>query len=129
MELEEYPEVLSDYLAVQEKKAGKEPTYRSSHFPEVDDYIGHYRKKIRTSPEGEKIFHLEELQSDRAQEGRKRGFRNPEAALLHKNLDERRSDIVRQEQKDYVTNRDEFQRKIAPIVEDRKSTRLNSSHT
>lgn len=86
MELEQDPEGLASYLTDAEKKSGQAPVYRSGHYPEVDDYIAHYRKKMRTSPEGEKIFHLEELQSDRAQQGRKRGFATEDQNLKRDKL-------------------------------------------
>lgn len=82
MELEQDPEGLASYLT----DSGQAPVYRSGHYPEVDDYIAHYRKKMRTSPEGEKIFHLEELQSDRAQQGRKRGFATEDQNLKRDKL-------------------------------------------
>ena len=47
--------------------------YKSSHWDEPN-VLGHLRMSDRTGPEGEKILHLEELQSDWGQEGRKKGF-------------------------------------------------------
>ena len=48
--------------------------YQSSHWDEPN-VLGHLRMSDRTGPEGEKILHLEELQSDWGQAGRKSGFR------------------------------------------------------
>lgn len=53
--------------------------YTSSHFPDTPNPIAHMRMKERVDPEGRRVLHLEELQSDWAQEGRKTGFRNEQA--------------------------------------------------
>ena len=53
--------------------------YRSSHWDEPNP-IAHMRMKERVDPEGRRVLHLEELQSDWAQEGRKTGFDTPEKA-------------------------------------------------
>lgn len=47
--------------------------YKSSHWDEPN-VLGHLRMSDRTGPEGEKILHLEELQSDWGQAARKRGL-------------------------------------------------------
>ncbi len=59
--------------------------YKSSHWNEPN-VLAHLRMSDRTGPQGEKILHLEELQSDWGQAGRKQGFkpeltREQEAAL------------------------------------------------
>jgi len=53
--------------------------YSSSHFPEVQDYLAHMRMKDYDLPEGGKGLLVDELQSDRAQQGRKKGFRTAES--------------------------------------------------
>ena len=58
---------------VEESKAVSEP-YKSSHWLGIPNPLGHLRMSDRTGSEGEKILHLEELQSDWGQAGRKRGF-------------------------------------------------------
>jgi hypothetical protein len=54
--------------------------YRSSHFDQPN-IIAHVRMNDRTGPNGEKVLHIEEIQSDWHQEGRKKGYRtgNPQA--------------------------------------------------
>lgn len=47
--------------------------YRSQHWDQPN-VLGHLRMSDRTGPEGEKVLHLEELQSDWGQAGRKKGF-------------------------------------------------------
>lgn len=53
------------------------PEFTSSHWDEPN-VLGHLRMSDRTGPKGEKILHLEELQSDWGQKGRKKGFLNSE---------------------------------------------------
>ena len=54
------------------RKAANE--YKSSHWDQPN-VLGHLRLSDRTGPEGEKILHMEELQSDWGQAGRKQGFK------------------------------------------------------
>ena len=48
------------------------------HFPDDINNIFHIRTKDREGPNGEKILYVEELQSDWAQQGRKKGFYDAE---------------------------------------------------
>lgn len=48
--------------------------YVSSHFFDVPNYLAHARHNERTTPSGEKVFFVEEIQSDLHQEGRKKGY-------------------------------------------------------
>lgn len=52
--------------------------YFSGHYPEVANILAHMRVSDRTGANGEKILHLEELQSDWHQTGRKEGYTNAE---------------------------------------------------
>jgi hypothetical protein len=54
--------------------------YKSSHWDDPN-VLAHLRMSDRTGPEGEKILHLEELQSDWGQEGRKKGFKGQHTEL------------------------------------------------
>ena len=51
----------------------RENNYKSQHWDQPN-VLAHLRMSDRTGPEGEKILHLEELQSDWGQAGRKQGF-------------------------------------------------------
>lgn len=51
--------------------------YRSSHWNEPN-VLAHARVSDRTGPNGEKILHIEEIQSDWHQAGRKHGYQTPE---------------------------------------------------
>jgi hypothetical protein len=53
--------------------------YQSSHWREDPNVLAHMRVQDRTGPNGEKILHVEEIQSDWHQAGRKKGYRDEEA--------------------------------------------------
>lgn len=53
---------------------GTTDKFRSSHWPDEINPVGHVRFNDRTGPNGEKLLHLEELQSDWHQKGRKEGY-------------------------------------------------------
>lgn len=55
------------------RDAQKAASYRSSHWNEAN-VIAHVRFNDRTDAEGNKVLFIEELQSDWAQDGRKKGF-------------------------------------------------------
>jgi hypothetical protein len=67
---ENYREVL---LKSPEQEGG---TFQSSHWDDPN-VLAHLRLADRTGPNGEKILHVEEIQSDWGQEGKKKGFRQP----------------------------------------------------
>lgn len=48
--------------------------YRASHWDGVPNVLAHMRVQDRTGPSGEKILHVEEIQSDWHQAGRKKGY-------------------------------------------------------
>ena len=51
-------------------------TFRAgSHWPGVDNPIAHVRLKDRVGPNGEKVLHVEEVQSDWHEQGRERGYK------------------------------------------------------
>ena len=52
--------------------------FKSSHWPETPNVVAHLRMKDRTGPNGEKVLHVEEIQSDWGQKGRDEGFDTPE---------------------------------------------------
>ena len=56
--------------------ADRDDEYKSSHWDEPN-VLAHIRMSDRKGPNGEKVLHVEEIQSDWGQEGRERGF-NPE---------------------------------------------------
>lgn len=54
-------------------KEEQQPTFRSSHWSEPN-VLSHVRFDTRTGPNGEKILHVAEVQSDWHQQGRKEGY-------------------------------------------------------
>ena len=54
--------------------------YTSSHFPEISNYVAHMRLNERTDAEGNDGLFMEELQSDRHQAGREKGYREEASA-------------------------------------------------
>jgi len=63
-----------ELLALQAKKQGAAPSYQSKHWKEDPNVLAHMRVQDRVGPNGEKILHVEEIQSDWHQEGRKKGY-------------------------------------------------------
>lgn len=55
-------------------EARQAPAFRSPHWEEPN-VVSHIRMNDRTDAEGKKVLFIEELQSDWAQEGRKKGFK------------------------------------------------------
>jgi hypothetical protein len=58
--------------------AAKKEVYRSSHWNGEPNVLAHARVSDRTGPNGERILHIEEIQSDWHQAGRKKGYQTPE---------------------------------------------------
>jgi len=57
--------------------------YTSSHFPDVPNYVAHARLNDRTDAEGRAGTFIEEIQSDRHQAGREKGYQNDEARMTN----------------------------------------------
>jgi len=57
------------------RKASMGDQYHSSHWQGHPNVIAHIRMSDRTGPNKEKLLHLEEIQSDWHQEGRKHGYK------------------------------------------------------
>ena len=62
------PEHQAEYDQM-ERKMSRRDEYSHPHWS-VPDVVGHYRASDRTGPDGEKILHVEEVQSDWAQQAR-----------------------------------------------------------
>jgi hypothetical protein len=69
------PEELATHqqLKSEWEKENESPTYRSHHWDEPN-VLAHLRMSDRQGPNGEKLLHVEEVQSDWGQEGKKKGF-------------------------------------------------------
>lgn len=55
--------------------------YTSGHFPDVPNYVAHMRTNERVDVDGRPGLFVEEFQSDRHQEGRKKGYREAQKTL------------------------------------------------
>jgi hypothetical protein len=58
----------------QTAKKKKKANYTSKHFPDIPNYVAHMRLDERTLGDGTRTLHSAEYQSDRHQEGRKKGY-------------------------------------------------------
>lgn len=67
-------EALGDYYTKYPKSASQ---YTSSHFPDIPNYVAHMRTNERVDADGRPGLFVEEFQSDRHQEGRKKGYQQP----------------------------------------------------
>ncbi len=63
-------------LKARQKAEGQD--YHSGHWEDHPNVLAHLRLSDRTGPNGEKILHVEEVQSDWHQQGRKEGYKTQE---------------------------------------------------
>ena len=68
----------------------------SSHFGGAPNILASVRAKDRTGPNGEKIFHIEELQSDWHQQGREKGYTPPDVSKRVKDAERARRELKKQ---------------------------------
>ena len=73
------PEDAQELTALLDKKRNSPKPYYSGHWTDDPNVLAHMRVQDRKGPNGEKILHVEEIQSDWHQEGRKKGYKNEEA--------------------------------------------------
>ena len=59
--------------------------YKSSHFDE-SNILAHIRFNERTDASGKKVLHIEEIQSDWHQEGRRKGYKTPDVVKKQRDL-------------------------------------------
>lgn len=59
------------------EKLANQPAFQSGHWQDPN-VLAHLRISDRTGPNGEKILHVEEIQSDWGQKGKKEGFVDPQ---------------------------------------------------
>jgi hypothetical protein len=63
------------------RKAALSDPYLSSHWKDEPNVLAHMRVSDRTGPEGQKVLHVEEIQSDWHQEGRNKGYASEEKPI------------------------------------------------
>jgi hypothetical protein len=83
-----YPEEIARDYALQmaqtsestlRKPSGEKSIYTSSHFSNIPNYVAHIRINERKDAEGKEGLFIEEIQSDRHQQGRKKGYKGDQA--------------------------------------------------
>ena len=74
-----HPVLAKEYEQLKEQKASFNPEYLSRHWEGNPNVLAHMRVSDRTTPEGKKILHVEEIQSDWHQEGREKGYKTKES--------------------------------------------------
>ena len=77
---------MSREAAIQSQKSQPGATYTSSHFPDVPNYVAHSRINERTDANGKPGTFIEELQSDRHQAAREKGYVEPEVRKRQQEL-------------------------------------------
>lgn len=68
------PQQMEELIALKNKQHNAPQDYRTNHWKEDANVLAHMRVQDRKGPNGEKILHVEEIQSDWHQEGRKKGY-------------------------------------------------------
>ncbi len=104
-------QAISEYKA---QTATKEDGYKSSHWDEKN-ILAHIRLNEKTLPDGRKVLILNEVQSDWAQEGRKKGFVSKEKELQREQI---RLEI--QEQKDKIVAIESELENLKPLTDEEK---------
>jgi len=71
--------------------------YRSSHFPDIPNYVAHMRVDERPDAEGNDGLFIEEIQSDRHQQGREKGYRGNKDEEIAANLAKQKENVAKME--------------------------------
>ena len=87
--------------ALMEKAKQFDKPYMSSHWMQHPNTLAHVRLSDREGPDGEKLLHVEELQSDWHQQGRKNGYKKSDEELQseHMRLIQEHEAKIKQESK------------------------------
>ena len=90
-------EAQREYSRIVDESMKYEPRpFNAGHWDQAD-VLAHLRMKDRTGPNGEKILHVDEIQSDWGQQGRSKGFSDPKAEDRYNAHVERMRDRLREE--------------------------------
>lgn len=78
------PQIENEFkgASISETRLDETKNYISSHWPDDVNPIAHIRVTDRSDRNGRNLLHVEEIQSDLHQEGRKIGYRDPNAPQL-----------------------------------------------
>jgi len=69
------PEMGKELEQLRQEKASYGQEYQSPHWGDKPNVLAHMRVSDRLDPEGKKILHVEEIQSDWHQQGRQKGYK------------------------------------------------------
>lgn len=69
-------------------------TYTSSHFSDIPNYVAHMRVNEREDSEGNQGLFIEEIQSDRHQAGRDKGYKGDENAVTKNDREDARFHLM-----------------------------------
>ena len=89
----------------------------NAHFGGAPNILASVRAKDRTGPNGEKILHIEELQSDWHQQGREKGYASPETADRIKAAERAHRELKQQleEAKDASSRFEQYLKDPSPV--------------
>lgn len=73
--------LVGGYTTPNEIMRKRDKEYTSPHWPDNPNVLAHWRADDRTGPNGEKVLHIQEVQSDWHQAGRDRGYRTNDKSL------------------------------------------------
>ena len=104
-------EIFRNKYDAEVKNMPKEVSFKSTHWDDPN-VLAHLRMSDRTGPNGEKLLHVEEMQSDWGQKGRKEGFVNPEE---HVKWEKNARDIYQEVSNAQEAHR-ELTNRIAPTI-------------
>jgi hypothetical protein len=106
---------------IRNKMASGEIPHQLDHFhsdhwhdPNV---LAHLRMSDRTGPNGEKLLHVEELQSDWGQQGREHGFKNPEVESRREELTKSLADATQKRLDEFKRIHDQHSADLKPYLE------------
>ena len=72
---------MQELVSLQAKKQSSPQSYHTYHWKDEPNVLAHMRVQDRYGPNNEKILHIEEIQSDWHQEGRKKGYASEEKPI------------------------------------------------
>jgi hypothetical protein len=101
---------ISRYQELIDKERDNPHLFKSNHWDD-SNVLAHLRMADRNGPNGEKILHVEEMQSDWGQKGRDEGFKqdlSPEELHEYKNLKSKNTDLFLQLQNAAKNNNNEL---------------------
>lgn len=82
---------------IDKKQPSEFSAYTSSHFSDIPNYVAHMRVDERPDSEGRNGLFIEEIQSDRHQQGREKGYRGSKQEEIALNLAKQKENVAKME--------------------------------